>query len=103
MSKPNILCSKEDHNPIWLMEESNPQWSRSSKDNKGYNHFGEELLTLCGTFDLIIYKGLETWKNSGNFTYKTYNGASVVDYIICSQSFIERIQEIAKAAEIREL
>ena len=31
---------------------------------------------------------------SGNFTCNTYNGASVVDYVICSQSLIEKIGEV---------
>ena len=50
----SILYCKEDHNPIWLTQEKNPQWVRCSEDDKVSNHFGEELLILCGAFNLII-------------------------------------------------
>ena len=54
----SILCCTEGCNPIWLKEESNHQWTRVSEDNKGCNLFGEQLLTLCGAFDLVICNGL---------------------------------------------
>ena len=90
----SILYCKEDQNPIWFTEEDNPQWVRCSKDDKVSNHFGEEFLTLRGAFNLIICNGLDKWKRSGNFTCNTYNGASVVDYVICSQSLKEKIYEV---------
>ena len=65
------LCFKEDNNLIWLSEEENPQWVRCSEDDKVSNHFGEELLTLCGVFNLIICNGLDRWKRSRNFTCNT--------------------------------
>lgn len=40
----SILCCLEDCNPIWLIELRKHQWIRVSEDNKGFNHFGEELL-----------------------------------------------------------
>ena len=89
-----ILSCKEDQNPIWFTEEENPQWVRCSEDDEVSNHFGEELLTLCGAFNLIICNGLDKWKRSGKFTCNTYNGASVVDYVICSQSLIEKIDKV---------
>jgi exonuclease III len=49
----SILFCKEDGDPICLTEESNHQWERISED-KGCNLFGEQLLTLCGAFDLVI-------------------------------------------------
>ncbi|MCY6488267.1 hypothetical protein, partial [Actinobacillus pleuropneumoniae] len=58
-----ILCCKDDCDPIWLTEESNHQWERISED-KGYNLFGEQLLTLCGAFDLVICNGLTRWEKS---------------------------------------
>lgn len=79
----SILCCKEDHNPIWLTKEENPQWVRCSEDDKVRNHFGEEFLTLCGAFNLIICNGLDRWKRSENFTCNTYNAESVIDYVIC--------------------
>ena len=90
----SFFCCKEYHNHIWLIEEENPQWFRCSEDDKVSNHFGEELLMLCGVFNLIIYSGLYKWKRSRKFTCNIYNGASVVDYVICSQSLIEMIGEV---------
>ena len=76
---------------------------RCSEDDKVSNHFGEELLMLRGAFNLIIYNGLESWKKFGNFTCNTYNGASVVDYVICSQSLIEKISEVKIGENIWDL
>ena len=90
----SILHGKEDCNPIWLTEEINHQWTRFSEDNKSNNLFGEKLLTLCGTFDLVIYNGLDKWANSGNFKCNTYNGASVVDYAIFSHGMCEKMEEV---------
>jgi hypothetical protein len=72
----SIIRCKEYYNPIWLTEERNHQWTRVSENNKSCNLFGEQLLTLCGAFDLIICNGLARRVNYGNFTYNTYNGAS---------------------------
>ena len=85
----SIIC-EEDHNPIWLIEEENIQWARCSEGEKFRNHFREEFLTLCGAFNLIIFNGLSRWKRFGKFTCNTYNGASVVDYMICSQNLIKK-------------
>jgi len=75
---------------------------RCSEDEKVSNHFGEEFLTLCGAFNLIICNGLDRWKRSGNFTCNTYNGASVVDYVMCPQILIEKIDEISIGEHIWE-
>jgi len=85
----SVFCCIEDHNLIWLAEEENLQWVRCSEDDKVSNYFGDEFFTLCGAFNLIICNGLDKWKGSGNFTCNTYNGESVVDYVIFSQSLIE--------------
>ena len=100
----SILRGKEDCNPIWLTEESNHQWTRFSEDNKSNNLFGEQLLTLCGTFDLlVICNGLDIWANLGNFTCNTYNGTSVVDYAICSHVMCEKMEEVRIGDQIRDL
>ena len=52
------------------------------------------MLTRCGSFNLIIFNGLDIWKRSGQFTCNTYNGASVVDYVIFSQRLIEKIDKV---------
>lgn len=43
-------------------------------------------------FDLVICNGLTRWAKSGNFTCNTYNGASVVDYVICSHGLYEKME-----------
>ena len=101
--RASMFCCKEDRNPIWLIEEENPQWLRCSEDDKVSNHFGEEWLTLCGAFNLIIYNGLDRWKGSRNFTCNTYNGASVIDCVIFSQSLIENIDEVKIGEHIWDL
>ena len=98
----SILCCKEDSDPIWLTEESNHQWERISED-KGCNFFGEQLLTLCGAFDLVICNGMTRWEKSGNFTCNTYNGASVVDYAICSHNLCGKMEEMLIGDQIWDL
>jgi hypothetical protein len=61
------------------------------------------LLTLCGAFDLVICNGVARWANSGNFTCNTYNGASVVDYAICSHGLYEKIEEVLIGEQLWEL
>jgi hypothetical protein len=103
MFPDSILHCKEDCNPIWLTEERNHQWTRVSEDNKSCNFFGEQLLTLCGAFDLIICNGLARWVNSGNFTCNNYNGESVVDYAICSHGLCEKMEEFLIGEQLWEL
>lgn len=52
------------------------------------SHFGIELLGLCSLHDMVIFNGMKAWPRSGDITCKNYNGQSVVDYVICSQSLI---------------
>ena len=40
---------------------------------------------------MVICNGMRGWPASGGITCKTYNGQSVVDYLICSQSFTSRV------------
>jgi hypothetical protein len=99
----SILRCKEDYNPIWLTKERNHQWTRVLEDNKRYNFFGEQLFTFCGAFDLVICNGLAKWVNSSNVTCNTYNGASVVDYAICSHGLCEKMEEVLIGEQLWEL
>ena len=54
-------------------------------------------------FNLISCNGLERWKKSGDFTCNTYNGASVVDYVIGSQNLVEIIDEVEIGEHIWDL
>jgi hypothetical protein len=61
------------------------------------------LLTLCGAFDLVICNGMTRWEKSGNFTCNTYNGASVVDYAICSHNLCGKMEEVLIGDQIWDL
>ncbi|KAH9298448.1 hypothetical protein KI387_030130 [Taxus chinensis] len=83
-----------DDNPLWLNEAEDKVCERLSQDGNGrVNHFGVELLGLCSLYDMVICNGMKTWPRSSNITCKTYNGQSVVDYVICTQSTICRLLE----------
>ena len=58
---------------------------------------------LCGAFDLVICNGLTRCKNSNNFTCNTYNGASVVDYAICSHRLCGKMEEVLIRDQIWDL
>ena len=75
------------------MEESGDQsWERVSRDGDGeVSNFGAELLGVSSFSDMVICNVMRRWPTSRGITCKTYKGQSVVDYVICSQSFIPRI------------
>ena len=81
-----------DNNPLSLNESEDHTWKMSSHDGKGsVSHFGAELLGLCSLYDMVICNGMKTWPRFGDIMCKNYNGQSVVDYMICSQSFISNL------------
>ena len=55
--------------------------TRQSEDTV-VNQFGRSLLSMCAILDLTIVNG--TIVNSGNFTYISTHGNSLIDYIIVS-------------------
>ena len=78
-----------DNNLLWLEEIEDHVWTRTSQDGNGsVSHFRIYLLGLCSLYDMVICNGMTTSPRSSGITCKTYNGQSVVDYVICSQSFI---------------
>ena len=64
---------------------------RNNRDSKLPNNSGKFLLNLCKESGLRILNGRKIGDPQGNFTCITYNGCSVVDYIIVSQEFINSI------------
>jgi hypothetical protein len=81
-----------ENNPLWLEESGDKSWEIYSQDgNGGVTHFGEKLLGFCSLYGMVIFNGMRWWLTSGGITCKTYNGQSVVDYLICSQSFTSRV------------
>ena len=63
---------------------------KNSKD-KTENNFGVSLIDLCCEFGLHILNGRHTDDISGEFTCITYNGASVVDYVIVNSDLYNKI------------
>jgi hypothetical protein len=80
-------------NNLLCLEESGDQlWARDSQDgNGGVTHFGVELIGIYSLFDMVICNGMRGWPASRGITCKNYNGQSLVDYLICSQSFTSRV------------
>ena len=78
-----LLSNDSNHNPLWLDEDlvlSN-SYKRSSEDLIE-NLFGNELVKLCNSQDLIICNGVMKWPNSNQMTCIHGLGSSVVDYAI---------------------
>lgn len=65
----------------------------SQDGNGGVSHFGVELLGLCSLYGMVIYNGMKMCPKLGSITCKTYNGQSVVDYVLCSQNSVSRLLE----------
>ena len=65
--------------------ETTPRFSR----DKELNNYGRRLVDLCKLSSLRICNGrLPPVTETGNFTYVSYNGSSVIDYVIASQSLM---------------
>ena len=47
------------------------------EDDKSINIFGEQLLTLCGNFDLVIFNGLDRWGRIQEISHETLTMAQV--------------------------
>lgn len=72
----------EDSNLLWLRENEEHPWRRTSQDGKEkVSHFGVELLGICSLNDMVICNGIQNWSKSNSITYKTYN----VQIIIINQ------------------
>ena len=86
----NIVYS-EDINNIVSSDAVNEDNIRSRlSDNSIGNEYGR-LIDLCITHDLLIVNGRTTSDPKGACTCYTHNGSSLVDYVLCSKSMIDRI------------
>ena len=59
--------------------------TRNSQDIN-LNEYGRSLLSLCGSFEMSILNGCENGTYSGEFTFLSPNGRSVIDYFIVSKN-----------------
>ena len=63
---------------------------RNSHD-KVINDYGKKLLTLCQATETVILNGRAKSDSTGKMTCYTYNGSSVVDYVLCSREIFNLI------------
>ena len=60
------------------------EFTRNNKDSLRFNAFGKTLVEFCCSNSMHIINGRLSMDTDGNFTCVTNNGASTVDYNICS-------------------
>ena len=58
--------------------------TRNNKDSLRFNAFGKTLVEFCCSNSMHIINGRLSMDTDGNFTCVANNGASTVDYNICS-------------------
>ncbi len=63
---------------------------RLSQD-KVINQYGRQLINICMANELIIVNGRTAGDEKGEFTCYTPNGRSLVDYMLCSKSYINYV------------
>ena len=84
----NSRTANYDSSAEWNMHDarSDPVGgdSRQSRDNC-LNEFGKTLLSLCASYELTILNGCEEFPESGEFTYLSAHGESVIDYFVVSR------------------
>ena len=61
------------------------------------------MLNLCGDFDLVICNGLTRWEKFDNISCNIYNGANVVDVVICSPDLCEKMEEVLIGDQLWDL
>ena len=72
---------------FWLdgVKNNDPPFQRCSKDTH-INVNGHNLLALCSSFDLYVFNGICEGDTSGQYTYISASGNSVIDYFIFPRS-----------------
>lgn len=86
----NITFGK---NTDTLLDEDLRTGFRKSRD-KISNSQGKILLNFCDCFNLEILNGKYGQdKTCGNFTFLNENGASVIDFVLCSQDILPLIKD----------
>ena len=65
--------------------------SRNSEDKVTADHRGKELLELCKSLGLLILNGRKVGDLFGKYTSIQWNGCSVVDYVLASNSIYSSI------------
>ena len=67
------------------------QLQRNTQIPQSTNSYGKNIIELCTSSQLRILNGRTLGDSFGKVTYHSYNGASIVDYCLCSSSFLSKI------------
>ena len=81
---------RDDLDGILFTREEHDVKQRTSEDKK-INHYGKRLIDLCIANNLLIVNGRSVSDPTGSCTCYTYNGSSVVDYMLCSKDLLDCI------------
>ena len=65
--------------------------NRNSEDKIPTDNRGKKLLEICKSLNLFIVNGRKTGDSFGKYTSFQWNGSSVVDYVIASQTLFNEI------------
>ena len=88
-----IAIDKHDDNELMIPTENLSQnvHGRNSEDNVPSDHRGKELLEMCKSLGLLILNGRKVGDLFGKYTSFQWNGSSVVDYVLASNSVFSSI------------
>ncbi|KAF4530976.1 hypothetical protein B566_EDAN018621, partial [Ephemera danica] len=75
-----------------IHSDDNMEQPRRSRD-KIYNAEGKKLLNFCENMGLRILNGTHGRDKQGHFTYIGENGASTIDFVLCSQNVLPLISD----------
>ena len=67
--------------------------NRISHDTE-VNEFGRRLLEMCACYDLELLNGCVRFDSSGNFTYLSDHGHSVIDYFLTSCNISKYVEKL---------
>ena len=65
--------------------------NRNSEDKVPADHRGRELLEMCKSLGLLILNGRKVGDLYGAYTSFQWNGSSVVDYVLASNSIYSSV------------
>ena len=87
----NDTIVRDKFDTVFMRNDSGDIPNRNSEDKVPADHRGKELLELCKSLELVILNGRKIGDLFGKFTSLQWNGNSVVDYVLASQSIYSSI------------
>ena len=88
-----ITADKHDEDAFMIpIESCSPNiQNRNSEDKVPADHRGRELLEMCKSLGLLILNGRKVGDLYGAYTSFQWNGSSVVDYVLASNSIYSSV------------